>query len=360
MNGLIATGSVQHFVFIECALILILFGIIFTFHLYQTAREKEGVLKQKKLKQFFLHALLTNDRKSIPKASLKPLIAALSEVNDCFNDVLWITIKKETLEPWAKKLTRYARSKKQEKRALALRAFILSPELFKEELFQKSLSNIPPLLIGECVQVFCQNPKTKIVELLLDHMIHGTVYMRHLIRDETLRSGLPIYMKFLEVFRNESSIDRKIACLEILSQKTGYLTLDDIRPCVSSRDIRLKWWGIKALENAPSDESLSLLLDHLQCEYIDVRCVVASALGAYRYENVLQSLEILLNDEHWLVRMYAGLSIQKLGKQGIERLDQIQSSCSEQTKTTISYIRSVKQNMNPSFMIKWLEGRAMR
>jgi len=77
---------------------------------------------------------------------------------------------------------------------------------------------------------------------------------------------------------------------------------------------------IKALGNLETEESMPLLLDHLNSKHPVIRAQSAKALGAFKDERTVKSLSRLLEDKDWWCRHYAASSIYQMGEAGKECL----------------------------------------
>jgi HEAT repeat protein len=74
--------------------------------------------------------------------------------------------------------------------------------------------------------------------------------------------------------------------------------------------------AIKALGNLEAEESIPLLLDHLNSKHPVIRAQSAKALGALNYESAAEPISRLLEDKDWWCRFHAASSISQMGEIG--------------------------------------------
>ena len=77
---------------------------------------------------------------------------------------------------------------------------------------------------------------------------------------------------------------------------------------------------IKALGNLEAEESIPLLLKHLNSNHPVIRAQSAKALGNLNYESAAEPISRLLEDKDWWCRFHAASSIYQMGEVGKECL----------------------------------------
>ncbi len=334
--------------------LIILLQAIFTF--FEEKRKKDI----KKIQELVSNMMIDSPQEACAPQPLRTLLHALLEVNGYFCGSTWEDVKKRLLEPHKSTFLHIGFFFRKKKFLQALNAAHLCPSLFSGKELTALIHKTPHEYQSEVIDIICMNPEKEFLILLLDKLASDVGYGKHLVRDALIASSNTVYALLLEIYRTEPLQYRKAACLEVLSQKIGYLTFEDVRPCLQGNNIHLLWWGLRALENIPCDEAVSTLIHYSESQYTDIRAIVASNLGHFPLDTVRVSLEQLIHDPHWLVRLYAGLSIRRFGSAGTSILDAIASEATSDAQATARYILSLKSQVNPRMLIKWLDARAMR
>ena len=72
--------------------------------------------------------------------------------------------------------------------------------------------------------------------------------------------------------------------------------------------------------NLEAEESIPLLMGHLDSKHPVIRAQAAKALGIMNYEKAAQPISRLLEDRDWWCRFHAASSIYQMGQAGRECL----------------------------------------
>ena len=128
--------------------------------------------------------------------------------------------------------------------------------------------------------------------------------------------------KILGKKENEYSVFSRIKMIDFIGyikRVEGIPVLIDILKKSNNDEETIS--AIKALGNLEAEESIPLLLKHLDSKHPVIRAQSAKALGALNYESAAEPISRLLEDRDWWCRFHAASSISQMGEVGRKCLE---------------------------------------
>ncbi|MCI5052525.1 MAG: HEAT repeat domain-containing protein [Simkaniaceae bacterium] len=253
----------------------------------------------------------------------------------------------------------YLESKNWHKRGFALQALGLTQTISHEVRILKMLRDRAPVIRFNAAASGIRLKTRQSTDAIINAMNRETPFARYSYRDVLIRADDATYRLLHERLREEKGDDLRVCCLEILSQKMGYLTLQDIESDFTCGHLGRLWWATRALENIPCPESLQKLRELTSSEHWQIRALAARNMGVLVCRDCKEELTRLVEDGHWYVRLSAALALKNLGKEGKEILNSIPEEKKE-AHQVCSYVLRLPTSSLGKEIMKWFDANYFR
>lgn len=292
----------------------------------------------------------------IKGVKLPHIVRAIKQMNDKVQGKEWKNLKssiaREILSPM---LPRYLHARKWIKRAYALQTLEMIRDEVSEELLLPFLKDPIPIIRISAVAAAIDIKSKRAINAVIDTMVYEDSFARYPYRDELLNADGDVYQILAERFSEEKDPNVRACCLEILSQKVGFVNLEMLADDLKSENMNLRWWAYRALENYPSKESVELLLKACDDPAWQIQALAARCLGLFGHVIAVPVLEKKLSDDQWLVRLNAALALRLIGQKGVLVLEGIKKGENQIAAETADYALSLPEIPLGNENVKWLD-----
>lgn len=264
------------------------------------------------------------DNFSLPKGTyeFKNWIEVLESFEQRFTDERWVDLKKQLIDKYVvDDAKRNVPSKSWIKRQLSARAFLLYPEKASDEEMSK-LINDPKHL----VRVFAAVAITKLHSRplfyeVLKKMSEETPLSRFFYRDALVQCDQEKFNWMEELLNKEPDPNIIAMILDVLSTRCTSNLLPAIRPYTHSPDRTCRILAIRALGNLSDDDSIHLLMEHLEDSDWEIRSESIQGLKKQHVKKAIPQMAELLDDPIWWVRLQAANALKSFGPEGRKILE---------------------------------------
>lgn len=256
--------------------------------------------------------------------NLPRVVSVLKSLEEKFNDEHFEEIKEKALDFIVQRqVNKYLHSSRWLKRAFALQALGMMRSRDYEHLILPFLNDPIPVVRIAAVVCSVKQQTPEAINRVLDAMHSEESFARFPYRDELLGGGAEVFSILQERLRHETRPGLRACCLEIISQKIGYVNFDLIKEDFDSENKTLRWWAVRSLENYPSDESVQQLMKSAEDAHWEIQALAVRCLGMFGLEAAIPTLKEKLSSDQWLVRLNAALGLRQIGQKGVEVLKSI-------------------------------------
>lgn len=258
-----------------------------------------------------------------PYAGRVVLLKELESFSRRFKSEEWDKIRQQVavnyLLPKARKL---AHSVDWLKRNFAARSFALAPLKFDIATILKLVDD-PVFLVRSRAALAAHKIQDRdLIYKLIVHMSDEPGYAHYYFRDLLLELESTKVLEWIEEFGlKEEKRFTKIACLDLLSEKSHALTTPLLEEALQSEDPLIRFYAIKVHARNPQKDSKKVLLKATRDPQEDVREEAIYGLQYQLGEEVVAVLKEALNDPSWKVKIAAVRSLLKHGEKGAKVLE---------------------------------------
>ena len=256
---------------------------------------------------------------SLPKGTyeFKNWVESLESFEQRFTDERWIDLKKQLIDQYvAKDAKYYVSSKSWIKRQLSARTFLLYPEKATEDEMFKLINDPKHLVrVFAAVAITKLNSRTLFYEVLRK-MSEETPLSRFFYRDALVQCDQEKFNWMEELLNKEPDTNIIAMILDVLSTRCTSNLLPAIRPYTHSPDRTCRILAIRALGNLSDDDSIHLLMEHLEDSDWEIRSESIQGLKKQHVKKAISQIADLLDDPIWWVRLQAANALKSFGPEG--------------------------------------------
>jgi hypothetical protein len=308
------------------AILLCVFAII-GIKLFTTWSDNRRKYIQNQLSLIFEAALFSQHpiKEIVIPAGLfqfRNLIEILEAFDQRFNDSRWIEIKEHVVSSYLlQRAKSHAASSYWYKRQLAARCYLLYPQKANEQILAKLLKDTRYLVRIPTAVCITKTSYQKLFYEMIRQMSQEPQLSQFPYRDALIQVDQEKYLWIESLLASESDPAIIAICLDILSTRYSSNLFAPASSFLNSPDKECRLKAIEALGNIPSNESMKLLISHL--EDSDYKIREGSIIGLEKLYAIKAASKIglLLNDPFWSVRLQAAKTLKNFGKEGREILD---------------------------------------
>ncbi len=316
--------KIVYFEYISLAVMLVLcISLLFTLELLKRKKEWKG--------QFLSQMILQMITKKIdvfyhfvpkPFVKAKLLIPEIIKIDNILSDSYWDYLKQEIVTIHLREeMLKLLHSTFWINKYTALLGISVCPTEEYLPLTIKILSKKHGLLnlaATKCALLYGISLTTKET---INKIAKEPLRSQFLYRDLIINATFEIYEQTYAYFQETKDFENKLACLKILSLRTGFLSYDELTPFIHHESFEVRWWGLRALENTPCKEGVETLINALKDSEWIIRALAAHILGMLRAKQSIENLQESLGDEHYFVKLMSAHSLSGLGKDGEKILE---------------------------------------
>ncbi|PCI93457.1 hypothetical protein COB11_05275 [Candidatus Aerophobetes bacterium] len=249
---------------------------------------------------------------------LKYILPCIQKFDALFKDPFWDYLKRQILGKYlAKEVYYHLYSFHWGRSNIAIQAIRFLPlPKYEDEVLKYLHTKKKDIIRFSAADCAMRYNTKKSIRALVDALSEEPYRTQFPFRDPLVYSAESTHSIINEYYRETTNIKVKIACLKILSLKVGYLSIEDAKEYLSSDNLELRFWSIRALENLPSPETTELLLKLYNDKHWIIRSLVAYIYGAFKITTSIDNLVELLYDEHYYVSFMAALCLNYFGDEG--------------------------------------------
>lgn len=264
------------------------------------------------------------DNFSLPKGSydFQNWIESLESFEQRFTDERWIELKKQLVDKYVvEDAKRYVPSRSWIKRQLSARAFLLYPEKASDEELHQLINDPKHLVrVFAAVAITKLHSKALFYEVL-KRMSEETPLSRFFYRDALVQCDQEKFNWMEELLNKEEDPNIIAMILDVLSTRCTSNLLPAIRPYTHSPDRTCRILAIRALGNLSDDDSIMLLMEHLEDSDWEIRSESIQGLKKQHVKKAIPQIAELLNDPIWWVRLQAANALKTFGEEGKKILE---------------------------------------
>jgi hypothetical protein len=261
---------------------------------------------------------------SLPKGAyeFKNWVEVLESFEQRFTDERWIDLKKQLIDQYVVKDAKYyVLSNSWIKRQLSARAFLLYPEKASEEELSKLINDPKHLVrVFAAVAITKLNSRPLFYEVLRK-MSEETPLSRFFYRDALVQCDQEKFNWMEDLLNKEQDPNIIAMILDVLSTRCTSNLLSAIKPYTHSPDRTCRILAIRALGNLSADESILLLMEHLEDSDWEIRSESIQGLKKQHVKKAIPQIAELLNDPIWWVRLQAANALKTFGEDGKKILE---------------------------------------
>ncbi len=313
---------IEYMLIIEIFLITIAVVLTIFFQTFFSYRERVNNRLRDQLKTHILDMICKStpfDIHTFESYTLKlpVVIRVVHEIDTKMKGEYWDALKHFLLTVVMRdEIYHHLESRNWQKRGWALQGLSLTKERTHEIRILKLLQDETPVLRFSAASSGIKLKTRQSIDAVLNAMEREPSYARYAYRDALLRADDEVYHLLVEKLKEERNPRLRICCLEILSQKMGYISHDLIANDLTSPELDLRWWATRALENMPTIKTIELLRDRCVDSSWEIRSLAARNIGLLGDKDAIVALSELLEDEHWYVRLSCALRLNHSEKRG--------------------------------------------
>lgn len=348
-------------VILEIGIILLAMISAFALHLYFSMKRKKERKIYNYLKDLFMRIQLEQERfdpSHFKKQGIKlhHIVKVVKSLDEKISGESWEELKvlvgRDVLQG---EVYKYLHSRKWINRAYAIQAAELIRGKLDEEMIIQGLNDPIPLVKIIAVEGAIRLKTKRTINATLEAMSKEESYGRYPFRDGLLKGDVEVFEILAERLKSEDHPKLRAACLEIVSQKVGFINFDLIKNDFSSGDLALRWWAVRALENYPTPEAFEKLKESTNDEYWQIQALACRCLGMYGQADAIDLLKSKLSSEHWMVRLNAGVALKGIGREGVAALKTIQESENTLAFETAQYVLALPFSTLGTEAVKWFD-----
>jgi hypothetical protein len=345
MNFLYYNHPILFWVVISEIVLLLLGSMFIVFlHLFWNRRLRRRQTAQAKLSKMLIR-ILSQRRANQPAVlaakyrSPLPWLTVIEDFDMRFSDALWLEIKEKLMDthllPFAR---RSVRSWSWERRAAAARAFALSATPDDEACIRKLLYDKMPLVRLLAIPSAIHLATPNLIRDLLILMSQQARFTNYAYRDALLKADRNVYLVVRDHLAHETDHAMRIACLEVLSNRTDLNLLKLIESDLESPEKELRLEAVRTLRHYPGEYSEKWLARLIHDEEWEVRAIAATSMGVLHTDSLIPLLVRALSDRVWWVRLNAAQGLIQYGDRGIETLRTLDPDVDRYASDIASYV----------------------
>lgn len=348
-------------VIIEVIVILIAMVTAFFLHLYFSQKKKRELKIQKYLTDLLMTIHLEQKRfepSDFKKKGVRlhHIVKVVKSLDDKISGEKWEELKgligKEILKD---KVHSYLHSRKWLKRAQAIQAAEMIRGGLDEEMITLGLNDPIPIVKILAVEGAVRLKTVRTINATLDAMSREESYARYPFRDGLLKGDVEVFQILADRLKTEDHPNLRACCLEIVSQKVGFINFNLIKNDLNSDKLQLRWWAIRALENYPTAESFEKLKEACHDKYWQIQALACRCLGMYGQADAIEILLHKMHSEHWMVRLNAAIALKNIGREGILALKSIDETADPLAYETACYVLALDASSLGAEAVKWFD-----
>jgi|GEM_PF-2155044 len=314
---------------IELVLVFVASILIIFTRIYMGYRKKRYDRIRKEITSYFFQSLEKNANPNafvLPRRlrNLRALLTVIEDIDETIKEANWLVLKEMIIKRYLFPKARYsAKSLRWMRRNLAARTFALFPTKEDEDSILYLVSDKVPLNRIFAARAAIALATPTLLRRLFDMMVLEPVKNLFNLRDIVVNGSEIVYQWMQKELKRETDINMRFIYLDIFSAKKGY-TIRQLIDLDLKSDVKyLREKAVQILIQFPTKEDLPLLKPFLKDPSEDIRAHVAKALGNLVGESAFEELKGALQDESFWVRMQAAISLRRLGKIGVDYLNQV-------------------------------------
>jgi len=346
---------------VVCIFVLIFLAIIVMciLQIYGLYFKKLRERNEKGLSRLFERVVTENA--ILPEALFLPYIHNISIVvmtirafNAKFKGKAWEETKEILITKLLQqKLLKYLKSKRWVKRSWALQALALYPQAIDTKKVLPLLQDKTPIVRLSAARCASLVSKEESMEALVAVMSLEESYARYPFRDLLVAQGNEVYALLQKQLQKTKDVKKRIAILEVISQRIGFINYELIKDDLKSKNEELRWWAVRSLEDCPEENRNSLLLEISQNETPQIRAIAIWCLGNIGYRKALPKLREYLFEEHHIIRLKSALAIRKIEDEGDKILKGIREEEGKTAFDVANYVLSLPEEALNIGDLKW-------
>lgn len=346
--------------FLSQIIIILLLGVVILFTMKIIAVFEEKRNKKRCKLRLWITKELSEENLNIkpPKLPFKELLALLFKMDTILKGNEWKRIKERLLqEEVNKKIMKLLDSRRWINRYYALMACLLIDRSVPTRNIKKLFFDRSSIVRHKVYELIIKTKDKSSFGFLIEQFSMQHSHHRIMIRDLLLKADQEIILWIYELFKEEKNIHRRLACLEILSQKCGYLKIEDIEKDIRSDFLQIRWWCVRALENIPSAKALPYIFQSMKDPISEIRALSAIIATIHPFNDVKNALIGMLQDPNREVCLNAALALNSYQDEGKKVL----KAALKSIKRGEELLQMVENGMffPASKMVRWLDSKAV-
>jgi HEAT repeat protein len=303
---------------------IILFLFIIPFNrLFLFYKQKKKDFVSEKISEILINCLYGKKTLSptLAKYNKQILLAELEAFSNRIRGENWENLKNRITKSYLLPTARIDAGKPSWlKRNFAARCFSLTP-LEKDEKEILQLANDPVFLVRSIAAIALMSLEKKegILEII-KQMSLTKGYSRYFYQDLLLKGSRMVQNCIKKIAQKNKNHSIHLACLELLTNTTFYSIPKYLEDDLISDDPKMRLAAVKILANNSQESAIPHLLLRMRDSNWKVRQEAILGLQHFPSPEVLEILEQTLEDQEWLVRLYAAKTLKKMGEKGTEVL----------------------------------------
>ncbi len=291
-------------------------------HYKKTSREAA----RKKISEMIIDCLQHKKISAIDESlkkytSTTTLLATVEAFDRRISEAEWTELKNKIvtvyLLPTARKK---ATSSSWFKRNFAARCFALTPLKEDESLIFKLISD-PVFLVRSVAAIAILNLENKEgIFKIIKQMSCEKGYARYYYRDLLLQGPTNITNFVKEIAESETDPAIHLACLELLTDKSIVIIPHYIKDDLESTNDSIRLQAAKIVARNPQKDTVSILTKCLGDSNSEIRAEATRGFHYFPTNEVFETLQQILSDPVWVVRLQAAKTLKKMGQKGLNIL----------------------------------------
>lgn len=307
--------------------------------------QRERTAARKQISQILIKEVAEPSKSDVklfePYAGRVVLLKELESFSRRFKSEEWDKIRQQVavnyLLPKARKLSH---SLDWLERNFAARSFALAPLKIDIATILKLVDD-PVFLVRSRAALAAHKIQDRdLIYKLIVHMSEEPGYAHYYFRDLLLELESTKVLEWIEEFGlKEEKRFTKIACLDLLSEKSHALTTPLLDEALASEDSLIRFYAIKVHAHNPQKESKNILLHAVRDPQEDIREEAVYGLQYQLGPEVIGVLKEALNDPSWKVKIGAVRSLLKHGEKGARILEELKEEIEPNAYAAYQYGR---------------------
>jgi hypothetical protein len=245
------------------------------------------------------------------------LLLNLEKFNRLITGPEWQEVKNKVTESYLlPKARSYASKNSWMKRNFAARCFVLTPKKIDEDKINHLVKD-PNFLVSSIASMAAVKLENKeMIYEIIRKSGREKGYSRYFYRDLFAKQNNTVFKMIQEIAETDKDSDTHLACLELLTERAIIRVPHYIESDLKSKNPKVRLNATKIVARNPNEKTITLLTQGLNDEDPEIR---AEAIHGFQYfpsNEVLDKLENLMNDTHFLVRFTAAQTLWRMGKKG--------------------------------------------